>query len=197
MSFELQLLHGPEIQAYIEPLAELRLTVFNEFPYLYKGSLDYEMKYLGTYVKSKNSLTILAKKNDKVIGASTCIPLIDEVREIQQPYLDAGLDVSKICYFGESIILKEYRGQKVGSDFFKIREEHAQSVIRGLQRTSFCAVIRQESHPLKPKTYKSLDSFWARNGYQAFPKMKVQFKWLDVDKEQEDYKDLLVWMKSW
>lgn len=197
MGIETLLLSGKQIIPHIEALAQLRLTVFNEFPYLYNGDMAYEMKYLDTYVKSTRSLMILVKNGDKVIGASTCIPMQDEVSEIQAPYINAGLNISNIFYFGESIILKEYRGQKIGSDFFRLREEYAKEVNKDLAWTSFCAVLRPFSHPLRPEGYKALDHFWIRNGYKAYPEMKVQFKWQDIDKGEEDYKDLMVWMKKW
>ena len=41
---------GAEIRDYFEDLTQLRMTVFKEFPYLYEGSLEYELEYLETYL---------------------------------------------------------------------------------------------------------------------------------------------------
>ena len=37
------------LESYLEDLAQLRIKVFRAFPYLYDGSIDYEMSYLETY----------------------------------------------------------------------------------------------------------------------------------------------------
>jgi hypothetical protein len=34
----------------VQDLAQLRITVFREFPYLYDGDLAYEQNYLRTYL---------------------------------------------------------------------------------------------------------------------------------------------------
>ncbi len=41
MKFQFKKVHGKEIQPYLEILGQLRINVFKEFPYLYKGSLSY------------------------------------------------------------------------------------------------------------------------------------------------------------
>lgn len=188
---------GDQVSAYIDDLARLRITVFKEFPYLYEGSYVYEQNYLSIYTQSKKSLVILAVHNDQVIGTSTCIPMQDESKEFQSCFIEKNIDMTKVFYFGESIILKEFRGQKIGHQFFKLREQHAQEHMPGLNYTSFCAVDRKQDHPLRPANYKPLDSFWQRMGYEKQNEMKVYYKWKDIDKEHEDSKAMTVWLKQW
>lgn len=73
--FEILRFQGAEARSFINELATLRLKVFSEFPYLYKGSLDYEKKYLETYFSAKNSFILLVKdkSTDQWIGATTGI----------------------------------------------------------------------------------------------------------------------------
>ena len=50
---------GEEISQIIEPLAQLRMKVFYEYPYLYDGNLDSELRYLGRYLKIKDSFVLM------------------------------------------------------------------------------------------------------------------------------------------
>jgi GNAT superfamily N-acetyltransferase len=197
LQVEYTLLYGADIGGHLDELANLRITVFKEFPYLYEGDLEYEQDYLSTYVKSKLSLAVLATHRARVIGATTCIPLGDEVEDIRKPYLERGRDIDSTFYFGESIVLKEFRGNKIGRSFFEFREAHARKRCPGLRWTTFCSVIRPDNHPLKPRDYKPLDSFWRRMGYRKDPEMVISFPWKDIDKGKPDHKDLCVWLKSW
>ena len=188
---------GEQVKPYIQDLAHLRVEVFREFPYLYDGNFEYEKKYLDTYLNSSNSLVILALANNTVIGATTCLPLVDETEVFKQVFLEKGLDINKIFYFGESVILKEFRGRGIGSQFFQFREDHAKKTIPGLKLTAFCAVDRPPDHPLRPQGYRPLVHFWKKLGYSEKPHMKVWLPWKDIDKITEDKKSLTFWLKSW
>lgn len=195
MNIEYKKVYGKQISDYIEQIATLRIEVFREFPYLYEGSLNYEKNYLQVYIDSKTSMIVLAICHGKIIGASSCLAMSDESEEFQKALIKNGHDISKIFYFGESIIKKEYRGNKIGHEFFKLREEHAKQTIKDLQYTTFCAVDRTSDHPLRPQGYRPLNSFWERMGYQEYEKLKVYFPWKDIDKEKEDKKAMTIWLK--
>ena len=66
---------GSQVEQYIPEVARLRIEVFREFPYLYDGNIEYEAKYLRTYTISPDSVIVIAFDADKVIGASTAVPL--------------------------------------------------------------------------------------------------------------------------
>ncbi len=192
----LKAFRGPELEPWIDPLGDVRIRVFREFPYLYEGSLDYERDYLKTYVESERSLVVLAFEGDRVVGATTCLPLADEGPEFQKPFADQGYDIDSICYFGESILLPEFRGRGIGSSFFQVREAHAQSMT-GFKHTTFCAVDRPEDHPLRPSSYTPLDPFWTKQGYERRPELKAHFTWKDLDEATESPKPLTFWLKRW
>src|ERR1700748_1629491 len=108
---------GSNVAPHLDAVAELRIAVFHDWPYLYAGDRDYEKKYLATYAKSPESLFVLAFGRAKVIGASTGIPLTDETAAFQQPFLDKGIALPDVFYFGESVLLKEYSGHGLGHRF--------------------------------------------------------------------------------
>lgn len=108
---------GKEILTVADDFAQLRISVFREFPYLYDGSVEYEKEYIQTYSNAKDALLFAVYKNAQMIGATTCIPLKEETEEVKEPFIKAGFDVDTIFYFGESLILKEYRGLGFGHRF--------------------------------------------------------------------------------
>ena len=85
-------LSGPELEPWVADLARLRITVFRDFPYLYDGTAEYEEKYLQTYIRSPDSIIVLALDGDKVVGASTGLPMEDETEEFQRPFAENGYD---------------------------------------------------------------------------------------------------------
>jgi len=135
---------------------------------------------------------VVARDGDKIIGASTCLPLAAETANVQKPFLDAGMDVSGIFYFGESVLEAEYRGRGLGVAFFKAREAQA----AGFATTAFCAVQRPGNHPLRPKDYMPLDGFWRHRGYLPCPALTCRMSWRDVGQAQESEKTLMFWTKD-
>lgn len=186
---------GAEIQSVINDLAELRITIFRDFPYLYDGTFEYEKNYLQTYVKSQKSFLFAVYDNDKMVGATTCIPLADETPDVQEPFVKAGMDLSKFFYFGESILLSQYRGLGHGHRFFDEREAHVRS-FGEFGTTCFCSVVRDEEHFAKPADYQPLDTFWCKRGYEKQPQLKSQFQWLDIGETEESFKTMIYWSKQ-
>jgi GNAT superfamily N-acetyltransferase len=185
---------GRDIEAVFAALAHLRISVFQDFPYLYNGTPDYEMAYLQTYADAERAALFAVYDGDTMVGATTCIPLSDETIEVQKPFLEAGYDPSKIFYFGESILLPAYRGLGLGHRFFDAREAHAQS-FGGYELTCFCAVERPIDHPLKPADYQPLDGFWIKRGYQKSPHLQSWFDWLDVGASESTAKPMIYWLR--
>src|SRR5690606_40705815 len=85
-----EVLRGAAVAPRLDEVARLRIAVFREYPYLYDGDLDYEARYLRAYVETPDSLCVLALHGDRVVGASTALPLADEDPEFQQPFLERG-----------------------------------------------------------------------------------------------------------
>lgn len=108
----------PHAKNYVGDLARLRIEVFREFPYLYEGNLSYEEKYLQTYVKAPGSVVVICFADDKVVGASTGVPLANEEDSFKAPMISKGFKPEEVFYFGESVLEKSFRGFGVGKKFF-------------------------------------------------------------------------------
>lgn len=185
---------GVDIAPYIEDVARLRIGVFRSFPYLYEGDFAYETDYLATYSRSPGSLFVLAFDGDRVIGASTGIPLDDETAEFRKPFIERGIDVCDVFYFGESVLLPEYRGHGLGHRFFDEREAYARRLGR-FAMTAFCAVVRNEDDPRRPEGFRANDAFWMKRGYQRQADMRCQIAWKEVGSEGQESHALAFWLR--
>lgn len=195
MTIRVTRLNSGQIAPYLEDLARLRIVVFQRFPYLYDGDMDYERRYLETYACSPGSLFVLAKDDEQVVGVATGIPMADETEAFKRPFIEQGLDPGKIFYFGESVLLPEYRGQGIGVTFFDQREAFAREQGR-FTHCCFCAVERPEDHPMRPASYQPLDEFWKNRGYRKVPELRTGYFWKDVGDDQETEKPMTFWIKA-
>lgn len=186
---------GSDTAAVFDDLAGLRISVFRDYPYLYEGSTAYEKEYLKIYSASERSFIFLVYDGDRLVGATTCIPLADESPEVIEPFRSNGWDTSSVFYFGESILLPEYRGLGIGNRFFDEREAFA-SGFEEISTLCFCSVDRGEDHPLKPPDYRSNEAFWLKRGYQPEPSLKATFSWPDTGEAESSDKPMIFWTKN-
>ena len=194
MSLTFSDLVGSEIEAHIERLAQLRIAVFREWPYLYDGSLEYERKYLANLAASPHGYAVLARDGDNtIVGASTAMPLTDADAEFQKPFQEAGLDPEDYFYFGESVLLPEYRGRGAGVKFFEERE--AQAHFLAFPFSCFCTVLRPQDHPERPDDHQSLERLWGRRGFKRHSELVARYSWLDLGAITETEKQLEFWIR--
>lgn len=184
---------GQAIEKYLDDLAKLRIQVFRDYPYLYDGDLEYESKYLSKYCRDKKSIAVIIKDGEKVVGASTAMPLSSEHDEFKLPFKNSGIDINDVYYLAESVLLPEYRGRGFGHRFFDFRESHATALRFPI--TAFCAVERGDNHPLAPQNYSHLEEFWKARGYRKSP-LTSEFKWKEINEESESTKTMRFWLKS-
>ncbi len=185
----------PALARRVPDLADLRITVFREFPYLYDGTHTYEEKYLATYTRCADSVAILVFDGDRVVGASTGLPLAAETEEFQQPFARFGFNPATIFYCGESVLLRDYRGRGVYKEFFAGRERHARK-LGGFSTMALCGVVRAHDHPRRPPDYQPLDAVWQKFGYTKHPELVTHYTWRDLDEAQESPKEMVFWLKT-
>jgi GNAT superfamily N-acetyltransferase len=185
---------GQAARPFLGEIARLRIAVFREFPYLYEGSLGYEMNYLEGYVASDHSLIVLANCGADIVGVSTGIPLADADEVFRKPVESAGFDPGDIYYFGESVLLPDFRRQGLGHRFFDEREKHAAKL--GFRSTGFFSVIRVDNHPLQPPQYRPHNAFWQKRGYDRQDAIIAHFPWKQLQEPQETLHELVFWLKT-
>ena len=185
---------GAALEQYIPELARLRIEVFRDFPYLYDGDYDYEKKYLQTYIDTPESVIVLAFDGDKVVGASTALPMKYETAPLKQPFIEHGYNLDDVFYCSESVLNTDYRGLGLGVRFFEQREAHAAD-LGGFKFITFCCVERPLDHPRRPADYVPLDTFWNKRGYFKHPELKTTYTWKDLDDVEETNKPMTFWLK--
>jgi GNAT superfamily N-acetyltransferase len=149
---------------------------------------------LRLYAEAAQAAVIVARAGGQIIGAATCLPLPAETANVQKPFHDAGWDISRVYYFGESVLEKSYRGRGIGVKFFAAREAEARA--HGYPVTAFCAVQRPADHPARPKDYQPLDDFWRRRGYTPHPELVCTMSWREVGAQHETAKPLMFWTRE-
>jgi GNAT superfamily N-acetyltransferase len=184
---------GAAIERYFDALAALRIAVFREYPYLYEGSLAYEREYLASYASSPDSLVVVAIDGDRVVGASTALPLTLHSDEVVPPLAGAGFDPATVYYFGESVLEPAYRGHGLGGRFFEERERQAREL--GFAVATFCAVDRPADHPRRPPGYRPPGALWRRHGFERRGDIVGEFAWRDVGDAEETAKPMVFWIK--
>lgn len=194
MSVSVRTLAGEDLRAALDDLARLRIAVFAAFPYLYDGSAAYEREYLAEFAQADGAVLVAAFDGAQIVGAATASPLAGQDGYIREPFERAGIDPGQVFYFGESVLLPEYRGQGVGHAFFDHRESAARGW--GAGKASFCAVIRPEDHPARPADYTPLDAFWRGRGYAPVPGLTGEFSWQEHGETEESPKPMQYWMRD-
>jgi len=185
---------GADLEACLDDLARLRITVFRAFPYLYDGDVAYERGYLRAYTETPGGVLIVARDGDRVVGASTGVPLAGEPDNVRAAVAAASLSAKTTFYFGESVLLPEYRGRGLGVRFFEAREAHARA-LGGFTHAVFCAVERPADHPRRPADYQPLEGFWRKRGYTPLAKARCTFSWQDLDEGGPSPKPMVFWGK--
>jgi len=188
-------LTGSLLQTHAADLARLRITVFREFPYLYDGDMAYEKAYIDRYGQSRHGVMVVALDQDKVVGASTGMPMLEETSAFRLPLEQAGMDCRCVYYFGESVLLPAYRGRGIGRRLMQERIDHVDS-LHSYSCISFCAVDRPADHPMRPVAYRPLDGFWAGFGFTCHRELKAVFNWKEVGQQQETRHELTFWMRQ-
>lgn len=195
MTARVETLAGAALQAALPALADLRIAVFRDWPYLYDGTLGYERTYLDKFAATAGSLIVAAFDGARIVGAATASPLLGHADDFAVPFKAAGHDPARIYYFGESVLLPAYRGQGLGHAFFDHREAAARAA-DGFTHTAFCAVIRPVSHALKPPGYRPLDAFWSRRGYHKADGLLASFAWKDRGQPHATAHPMQFWLRG-
>jgi GNAT superfamily N-acetyltransferase len=193
-ALRIETIAGAAIAEHTSALAALRIAVFREFPYLYAGTLAYEARYLASYAASDASTVVIARDGDRVVGASTAMPLALHSEEVVPPFVAAGYAPADVYYYGESVLDPAYRGRGIGAAFFAHREDRARAL--GYRIATFCAVERPLDHPRRPPAYAPPGALWIRCGFAKRHDLTTTFAWRDHDDAVETPKPMTFWIKE-
>lgn len=181
---------GEALRRHLDDIARLRIQVFRDWPYLYEGDPDYERLYLQTYIDTPDAMVAICFDGERVVGASTALPLAHETEEIRRPFAR----VDDTLYLGESVLDPACRGRGIGLAFFEHREAHAAKL--GLRHCVFCAVHRDSGDPRRPPDYVPLEAFWRKRGYAPIDGCTTTLSWREIGEAGESPKPMQFWRKT-
>lgn len=194
-SVKTKTLRGKEIIPYIHKIAKLRITIFRDYPYLYEGEMSYEERYLLMYSQTDNAMLVIAEDDDKVVGAITGLPLTESMKEIKDLFIAKNIPAERIFYLGEIVLLQEYRSKNIGYMMYQ-QFENAVKEIEFYEKIALCEIVRAENDLRKPLDYKSLNSFWHRQGYVKRPDLVAEFSWKEIGANEETKHPMVFWIKE-
>lgn len=193
MSIVVRPLTGRETAAAIEDLARLRIAVFAAFPYLYDGDAAYEAGYLREFAEAQGGVLVAAFDGGRIVGAATASPMAAQKAEFRVPFEAREIATESLFYFGESVLLPDYRGKGIGHAFFDHREAQAERC--GARAMTFAAVVRPGDHPRRPADYTPLDGFWRKRGYAPVDGLVTALAWKEHGEPSDSVKPMQYWMR--
>ena len=189
-----QLLTGAAIADALDDLATLRLGIFQEYPYLYRGRREDELQYLGSYAKVSDACAILCRDGSSVVGAVTGMPLIQESAQMQNAFAGTSLPLEEIYYVGELLFLPNYRNGGLGGALLSRLESHIRNL--GDYRKLTCATVeRPDDHPLRPQDYQPITRFLDRTGFVRLTGVSMHFAWRETDGIKREHL-MQFWLKD-
>ncbi|HSX10868.1 MAG TPA: hypothetical protein VLF94_04040 [Chlamydiales bacterium] len=186
---------GPAVKDLIPQIARLRIEVFPEYPFLYVGDYEYEMRYLKKFLTMKDAIVVAAFDNDELIGISTGFPFIYEAENLKEVLISDQRNPDDYFCFGESVLRKSYRGLKIGKIFFEKREAHVENLHR-YRYICFYTIIRPANDPKRPSDYRPLAPFWKSRGYTKHPELSGTVSYQEIGETGETPKQMVFWIKE-
>jgi GNAT superfamily N-acetyltransferase len=190
----LPLIFGSDIESHLDTLASLRVEIFREYPYLYKGEMKYELSYLRIYANSLETILITANSEGTLAGAVTAIPLKDEMTELTTPFAGTAYPLDKIFYIGELLFFPSYRNKGLGTQLLETVERHVR-VGEKYTHLTCATVVRPDDHPQQPDGYVPINRFLQRNGFVPLPGVTTSFAWPELDGVSRDH-TMQFWIKE-
>jgi len=186
---------GSGLKPYLHSIAKLRMEVFKDYPYFEEPNLEKETHYLKTISSCKETIGVLIFDHTTLVGVSLGCPLSIEEPALLRPFKERRADIDSFFYFGDSCLLKHYRGRGIGHHFFDAREAHV-AHFKKFKRICFCVPDCLEPEDIQPKDFVPLVDFWRKRGYIHHPEMKCYLNWKKIDKAHPSEQQMSFWIKE-
>lgn len=176
-------------------MAQLRIDIFREYPYLYDGDFAYESKYLGRYLRCPQSFIglILAEDGTTLLGMTTAMPLALEDPAFQEPFKARHVPLEQVCYFGELILRPEVRGLGLGNHLMEWNLQFARTNPQFTMAALAC-VDRSDMPNVVPIRHRAMDAFWHKFGFTEFKDVTCRYAWKDLGASAETEKTMIFWL---
>ncbi len=184
---------GSSLKPYAHGIAKLRTEVFREYPYLEEPDFVKETQHLNKVLACKESIGVLIFDNATLVGASLGYPLRLEEPTTLKTFPEK--QIPSYFFFGDSVLLKTYRGRGIGHHFFDAREAHVHS-LKPYQSICFYFPDDIELDPTLPKDFVPLFDFWRKRGYIHHPELKCLIPWRKIAEAKPKERQCSFWIKN-
>lgn len=113
---------------------------------------------------------------------------------VRAPFVSAGVDVGTVHYFGQSVLLPQFRGQGIGHRFFDERESAASDA--GAACADFCSVVQGKNDARRPMHTRDLGDFWRKRGYSVTTPYDTRLSWKELGQKDESDHIMSFWLKK-
>lgn len=185
---------GQGIRPYIHSIAKLRCEILKDYPYFEEPNPHGETAFLRKISMSPETVGVLIFDNTTLVGVSFGYPFSLEDPSLHTPFQEKGWDIGSCYFFGESTLLKPYRGRGIGHHFFDARESVALQC-HHFQKIAFSAPTSLELTEERPSDFVPMHDFWRKRGYIHHPEMHVVVHKKKVDNYPEETA-LSFWIKD-
>jgi hypothetical protein len=186
---------GSSLKPYLHSIAKLRMEVFKDYPYFEDPDLNRETQYLRKIAASKETIGVLIFDNTTLVGVSLGSPFNIEEPALHRPFQEHHRAIDSYFYFGDSALLKHYRGRGIGHHFFDAREAHV-AQFKKFEHICFCAPHCCDPDPNRPKDYVPFVDFWRKRGYILHPELKCTLSWKKIDETHPTETQMSFWIKD-
>lgn len=186
---------GKKVKTLIPQIAKLRIEVFREYPFLYVGNYEYEMRYLQKFLIMKNAIVVAAFDKENLVGLATGFPFIYETENLKEVLLLSQRDPADYFCFGESVLKKPYRGLGIGKQFMEIREAHVRKLGR-YKYICFYTSAKPADDPKRPPDYRSPIPLWEKQGFVEHKELIGSISYQEIEGEEETPKPMVFWIKN-
>ena len=159
MPMLMTMLVGGQIAEMIPTIAQLRITSFKGYPYLYNGTLESEYEYLETYKNNEHALVVYG--DDPRKGLMQGAPLT-AIFPSATPIFEAAQLNPEYFYYCEEIILPLDKMTLILQMFAAVED---QAKKWGYKNVCLITHKGQENHSLKPDNYQSVEPLFEKIGF--------------------------------
>ncbi len=191
----IEIFKGNEVIPYLPKLAELRLSFYREYPYLYEGSLAGEESYLSLYANSENSLLAVAKNGSEVVGAVSGIPLLESAGENIKLFAEKRISAEHLFYLGEIVVSQEYQKSDLQQKLYQ-QFEKAVIDLKGYDEIVVCEIERGLRDSQRPMAPFSSAVRWEERGFSRQPELRTYYLWKDIGHAEETDHLMVFWHKG-
>jgi GNAT superfamily N-acetyltransferase len=190
---------GAQIEAVLSDVADLRIRVFRDYPYLYDGNRAYEETYLQGLARNDRSLVVVARVDGAVVAAATALPLASDAEilaGIDGAFARLALDARDYYYYSEIVVDAAHRSRGIAREFYRRRRDHA--IELGFHKVCFAAIEREPGVLPAPAAYFDPAPMWTAMGFVKQPGIFVTFRWptLTPSGTQDTDHRLVFWLRD-